>query len=160
MANFNLNKVILGGRLTADPELKMTQSNVPVTSFTIAVNKRSRSGDDGQPQADFIDCVAWRERAEFITRYFHRGSSICIEGSLQKRTWTDQQGQKRYTVEVVVDNTHFVDSRAESGNTYGGGQQSSYTPDTYGAPSYTGGGSANTPAPRFEEISDDDDLPF
>ena len=154
MANFNLNKVILGGRLTADPELKMTQSNVPVTSFTIAVNKRSRSGDDGQPQADFIDCVAWRERAEFITRYFHRGSSICIEGSLQKRTWTDQQGQKRYSVEVVVDNSYFVDSKNESGHS---SAPASYTPDSYGAPTYTGG---STAAPRFEEISDDDDLPF
>lgn len=154
MANFNLNRVILGGRLTADPELRMTSSSVPVTSFTIAVNRRFQSkGEDGQgQQADFIDCVAWRDRAEFITRYFRRGSSICIEGSLQKRTWTDQQGQKRYTVEVVVDNTYFVDSRAE-----GGAPSSSYTPDSYGAPSYTGGGSS---APKFEEISDDDDLPF
>lgn len=155
MANFNFNKVILGGRLTADPELRMTGSNVPVTSFTIAVNRRYQSrNDDGQQgqQADFIDCVAWRDRAEFITRYFRRGSSICIEGSLQKRSWTDQQGQKRYSVEVVVENSHFVDAKGEGNST-----PSSYTPDSYGTPTYSAGG---TSAPKFEEISDDDDLPF
>ena len=112
MANFNFNKVILGGRLTADPELKMTGSGIPVTSFTIAINRhyQSKSQEGGQ-QADFIDVTAWRGNAEFITRYFKRGSSICVTGSLQKRTWTDQQGNKRYSTEVIVDEVFFVDSK-------------------------------------------------
>ena len=157
MANFNLNKVILGGRMTADPELRMTPSGVPVTSFTIAVNRRFQSrSEDGQQgqQADFIRCTAWRNSAEFITRYFRRGSSICIEGSIQTRSWTDQQGQKQYSTEVQVDNAYFVDARGEGG---GSSQPNSYTPDSYGAPTYSSGTSS---APRFEEISDDDDLPF
>lgn len=156
MANFNLNRVILGGRLTADPELRMTQTSVPVTSFTIAVNRRFQSkNDDGQngQQADFIRCTAWRNQAEFVTRYFRRGSSICIEGSIQTRTWTDQQGQKQYATDVQVDNVYFVDAKGE-----GGSAPAAYTPDSYGAPTYTSGGTS--PAPRFEEISDDDDLPF
>ncbi len=155
MANFNLNKVILGGRLTADPELKMTASGIPMTNFSIAVNRRFQSkSQDGQQQsqqADFINCIAWRSTAEFITRYFRRGSSICVTGSIQTRSWTDQQGQKRYSTEVIVDEAMFVDSKGE-GSSAGG-----YTPDAYGAPAYTGGNSA---AAKFEEISDDDDLPF
>lgn len=153
MANFNLNKVILGGRMTADPELKMTSSGIPVTTFSIAVNRRFQSkSQDGQQQAqqaDFINCTAWRNTAEFVTRYFRRGSSICVTGSIQTKSWTDQQGQKRYATEVVVDEAHFVDSKGEGGN-------SGYTPDAYSTPAYTGG----TTAPKFEEISDDDDLPF
>ncbi len=155
MANFNFNKVILGGRLTADPELKMTSSGIPVTTFSIAVNRRFQSkSQDGQQQsqqADFINCTAWRSTAEFITRYFRRGSSICVTGSIQTRTWTDQQGQKRYATDVVVDEAMFVDAKGE------GSSAGTYTPDAYGAPAYTGG---NTAAPKFEEISDDDDLPF
>lgn len=155
MANFNLNKVILGGRLTADPELKMTSSGIPVTTFSIAVNRRfqarAQEGQQQSQQADFINCTAWRSTAEFITRYFRRGSSICVTGSIQTRSWTDQQGQKRYATDVVVDEAMFVDSKGE------GGAGSSYTPDAYGAPSYTGGNSA---VGKFEEISDDDDLPF
>ncbi len=154
MANFNLNKVILGGRITADPELKMTASGIPVTTFSIAVNRRFQSrSQDGQQaqQADFINCTAWRNTAEFVTRYFRRGSSICVTGSIQTRTWTDQQGQKRYATDVVVDEAFFVDSKGEGGMTSGG-----YTPDAYGAPAYTGGNTAG----KFEEISDDDDLPF
>ncbi len=152
MANFNLNRVILGGRLTADPELRMTQTNTPVTSFTLAVNRHYQSKNQDAQQADFIRCTAWRNQAEFISRYFRRGSSICIEGSIQTRSWTDQQGQKQFSTEVQVDNVYFVDAKGE-----GGAAPSSYTPDSYGAPTYTGGGSS---APKFEEISDDDDLPF
>ena len=153
MANFNLNRVIIGGRLTSDPELKMTQSSVPVTSFTVAVNRHYQSKNQEAQQADFIRCTAWRSQAEFITRYFRRGSSICIEGSIQTRSWTDQQGQKQFSTEVQVDNVYFVDSKGEGGQSAPAG----YTPDSYGAPTYTGG---STPAPRFEEIADDDDLPF
>lgn len=112
MANFNLNKVILGGRLTSDPELKSTPNGVTVTSFSIAVNRRY-SGS-GEQQTDFINCVAWRQSAEFICRYFRKGSSICVVGSLQVRNWTDQNGQKRYATEVVVEEVQFVDSKGES----------------------------------------------
>lgn len=126
MANFNFNKVILGGRLTSDPELKMTGSGIPVTSFTIAINRHYQSkNQEGGQQTDFIDVTAWRSNAEFITRYFKRGSSICVTGSLQKRAWTDQQGNKRYSTEVVVDEVFFVDSKGEGG----GSQSSTYTPE-------------------------------
>ncbi len=151
MANFNLNRVILGGRLTSDPELKMTQTSVPVTSFTVAVNRAFKSKSQDAQQADFIRCTAWRNQAEFVTRYFRRGSSICIEGSIQTRSWTDQQGQKQFATEVQVENVYFVDSKGEGGQPAQG-----YTPDSYGAPTFSGGSSA----PKFEEISEDEDLPF
>ncbi len=152
MANFNFNKVILGGRLTADPELKTTTSGIVVTSFSIAVSRRFAKNADGQAnqQSDFINCVAWRNQAEFITRYFRKGSSICVTGSLQTRTWTDQQNNKRYVTEVVVDEVNFVDSKSDSSSQY---QNSS---DSFGAPSYSTGESA----PDFEVMSGDQDLPF
>ena len=151
MSSLNLNKVILCGRLTADPELKQTTSGISVVSFSIAVNRRYQTKNDSQPaqQADFISVVAWRNTAEFISRYFRKGSAICITGSIQTRTWNDQQGQKRYTTEVVVDEAMFVDSKSE--NTAG-----SYTPDAYSAPSFSSTGIASS----FEEVRTDDDLPF
>jgi single-strand DNA-binding protein len=155
MSSLNLNKVILCGRLCAEPELKQTPSGVSVLSFSLAVNRRFQSkGADGQQsnQADFISVVAWRQTAEFIARYFHKGSALCVTGSLQTRTWQDQNGQKRYATEVVVDEAMFVDSKNESG----AGQ--TYTPDAYAAPSFSSQGS--TAAPKFEEIKADDDLPF
>ena len=114
MANFNFNKVILGGRLTADPELKTTTTGVSVTSFSIAVNRRfsGKNGEDNQ--ADFINVTAWRQTAEFITRYFRKASSICVVGTIQTRSWTDNQGQKRYTTEVVADEAYFVDAKSET----------------------------------------------
>ena len=117
MANLNLNKVVLCGRLTADPELKTTQSGTPVCPFNLAVNRPYRVSDSnsGQPAADFISCVAWKQRAEFIAKYFKKGSSICVTGSIQSRKWTDQQGQNRYATEVVIDDALFVDSKAEGG---------------------------------------------
>ena len=155
MSSLNLNKVILCGRLTADPELKQTPSGVAVVSFTLAVNRRYQSktadGAPAQQQADFINVVAWRERAEFISRYFRKGSALCITGSIQTRSWQDQQGQKRYATEVVADEAMFVDSKNESGAA--GGQ---YTADSYNAPSY----SSPASAPKFEELKTDDDLPF
>ncbi len=160
MANFNFNKAILGGRLVADPELKQTQNGIPVCSFRIAVGRRFRSGSNdaqNQPQADFIDIVAWRQQAEFVTRYFHKGSSICVVGTIQTRNWTDNQGQKRYATEVVADEISFVDSKGEgSSASQAGGFGSSYTPDSY-APSFS---SQTEAAPKFEEMSNDDDLPF
>ena len=135
MANFNLNKVILGGRLTADPELKQTPQGVSVTSFSVAINRRGK-----EQQTDFINCVAWRQTAEFICKFFKKGSSICIVGNIQVRTWNDNNGNKRYATEVISDEVHFVDSRDE---------QSAAT----GAPTFT-------QAPQFEGISPEEDLPF
>ena len=153
MANFNFNKVMLGGRLTADPELKTTQNNIPVVSFSIAVNRNFRSKDAAQ-QADFFNVTAWRATAEFVSRYFRKGSSIFIVGSIQNRSWTDQQGQKRYATDIIADEVQFVDSRSESSSSPA---QQNYTPDAYSAPAYsTQAGSA----PNFEEIKTDDDLPF
>jgi single-strand DNA-binding protein len=156
MASLNLNKVVLAGHLTATPELRQTPNGVSVTSFSIAINRRfSRNAEGGQAQAnvDFVNCVAWRNTADFITRYFKKGSAICITGSIQTRNWTDQQGQKRYATEVVVDDAMFVDSRGEGPDT-----GISYTTDAYGsAPSYSSNASA---APNFEEHNTDDDLPF
>lgn len=150
MANFNFNKVILGGRLTADPELKQNPSGIAVTSFSIAVNRRFSK--NSEQQTDFFNVVAWRQNAEFISRYFRKGSSICIVGTIQNRSWTDQQGQKRYATDIVVDEAHFVDSKGESPSAGAG----SYTPDNYQAPSFA----SDAGAPKFEEMSNDDDLPF
>ncbi len=155
MANLNLNKVVLAGRLTAEPELKQTQSGISVLSFSIAVNRRyvkSNDGQQAQQQTDFINLVAWRQTAEFISRFFHKGSSICVTGSIQVRPWQDQQGQKRYSTEVVVDEAMFVDSKGEGAT---GGQ---YTPDAYSAPSFSSGADE---APKFEEVNTDESfLPF
>ncbi len=151
MANFNFNKVILGGRLTADPELKQTPNGIPVTSFTVAVNRRSSKAE--QRTADFINCVAWRQQAELISRYFRKGSCICIVGNLQVRTWNDQNGQKRYTTEVIVDEVNFVDSASESK----GSSDNGYNPYAEQSPAFS---SNKDEAPKFEQMIDDDDLPF
>lgn len=147
MANFNLNKVILGGRLTADPELKQTPSGVSVCQFSIAINRKYQK-DKEQQTADFINCQAWRSTAEFVCKYFRKGSSICVSGSIQTRSWTDQQNNKRYTTEVVVDEAMFVDSKDESGTTQSTEQPTNNT-DT------------NTfDSANFEVMSADVDLPF
>ncbi len=150
MANFNLNKVILGGRLTADPELKQTQSGIAVVSFTIAVNRRYSKDSAQQNESDFFNVTAWRATAEFVSRYFRKGSSICITGSIQNRNWVDQEGQKHYRTDIVADEVMFVDSRSDS----------SAASDSFGsapAPSFS---SPSGSAPKFEEIKTDDDLPF
>ncbi len=155
MSNLNLNKVVLCGRLTADPELKQTTSGIAVVSFTLAINRRYQKSADGTPaqqQADFINVVAWRQTAEFISRYFRKGSSLCVTGSIQTRSWQDQQGQKRYATEVVAEDAMFVDNKSESGAV---GQFTGA--ETYNAPSYS---SAPASAPKFEELKTDDDLPF
>ena len=105
------NLVVLTGRLTADPELKTTPNGVPVTSFSIAVNRNYRAGEE--QQTDFINIVAWRQRAEFITKYFNKGSLIGIEGSIQTRRYTDKNGNNRTAFEVVVNNAHFVESKRD-----------------------------------------------
>ena len=150
MSCLNLNKVVLAGRLTNDPELKQTATGVSVLSFTLAVNRRYASKNEqgeSQTQADFITVVAWRNTAEFIARYFRKGSAICLTGSIQTRSWQDQQGQRRYATEVVADEAMFVDSRSESGSS-----------DGYQTPSFSSTGAVS--APNFEEHNTDDDLPF
>lgn len=146
MANFNYNEVLLGGRLTADPELKTTQSGTSVTSFSIAVNRGYKGKDGGDVQVDFLDCQAWKETAEFISKYFVKGSSIFVKGSLQKRQWTDKDGGKRYSTEVVVSKAYFVDSKGEADTQQKG--QPAYIPDAYKS------------SPSFEEMAGDEDLPF
>lgn len=153
--SLNLNKVILAGRITADPELKQTPSGVSLVTFSLAVNRRfaSRDGQNQQPEADFFRITAWRNTAEFIAKYFRKGSAICICGSIQNRTWTDQNGQKRYMTDIIAEEANFVESRNSQDNQSGYG-----APDTYSAPAYSS--PAQTGAPKFEEIKTDDDLPF
>ena len=153
--SLNLNKVILDGRITADPELKQTPSGVSLVTFSLAVNRRfgSRDGQNQQPEADFFRITAWRNTAEFIAKYFRKGSAICICGSIQNRSWTDQNGQKRYVTDIIAEEANFVESR----NTQDG--QSAYgATDAYSAPAYSSPAQVN--APKFEEIKTDDDLPF
>ena len=151
MSALNFNQAILAGRLTADPELKTTQSGISVTQFTVAVSRPKRK-DDNTDTSDFISCVAWKERAELITKYFHKGSAIMVIGQIQTRTWTDNNNQKRYATEVLVDNIRFVDSKADAA------QKSPTANENTGAPSYIPDAYK---APNFEEVSaDDGDLPF
>ena len=109
-----MNKVILVGRLTKDPELRATTSGVPVCSFTVACDRRYvKAGEERK--ADFINCIAWRQTGEFVSRYFTKGMRIALEGSLQTRDWTDNEGKKRYATEVIVDNVEFAQSKSEGG---------------------------------------------
>lgn len=110
MSNLNLNKVVLSGRLTSKPELKVTPSGINFCSFSIAIKRR------GAEESDFINCQAWRKTAEFISQYFDKGSAICVTGSIQTRSWNDNNGNKRFATEVVVDEAMFVDSRSDSTN--------------------------------------------
>ena len=154
-SNFNLNKVILGGRLTAQPELKQTQSGVPVTTFSIAV-KRKVAASGQQPETDFFYATAWRGTAEFICRYFKKGSSICIIGSLNNRSWIDSNGVKKNATDIVVDEAFFVDSKD---NLVGADQQ---TTESANAPTAqnTGYMPSAYNQPKFDEIETDSDLPF
>ena len=147
------NLVVLTGRLTADPELKTTPNGVPVTSFSIAVNRNYRAGEE--QQTDFINIVAWRQQAEFVSRYFKKGSSIVVCGSIQTRDWTDNQGQKRYVTEVVADEVSFGAPAAQGAGSADKGAAQAYTPAAYGAPAFN-----SAPAANFEEIPGDDSLPF
>lgn len=151
-ANFNFNKSILGGRLTADPELKQIASGISVCSFTVAVNRRYSK--DGQQEADFITCQAWRQTAEFICKYFKKGSSICVTGAIQTRSWTDSNDQKRYATEVIVDEAYFVDGKNDAERTETA-NPGNYTPSAYTQPSFSAPASQ-----QFEEIPGDETLPF
>ena len=154
MASFN--KVILMGNMTADPELRQTTGGLSVCSFTIAVNRRvSKNADPAQQTVDFINIVAWRQSAEFVSRYFKKGNPILVCGQLQTRSWTDNQGQKRYATEVIADEVTFASNASQGGNAPTASGNSGYTPDAYGAPSYNNAGESS-----FEEIPNDESLPF
>ena len=159
-----LNKIIIMGRLTRDPELRRTQSGTAVTSFSIACDRDFKS-QSGEKETDFIDVVAWRTTAEFVSKYFAKGRMAVVEGRLQIRDWTDREGVKRRSAEVVADNVYFGDSKRDSGGEYGG---SSYgAPPAYGAPS-GGAPAAGRPSASgfgggsdFAEIGEEDgELPF
>ncbi len=149
MAGFN--KVILMGNLVADPELKTTPSGVSVTTIRIAVGRRfAKQGDE--VTADYFTIVCWRQTAEFVAKYFNKGRPILVSGVLQSRSWTDQNGQKRSTVEVVADEVSFVGSNNNSQHNDGG--------TYYGAEQTASAQEAKPAVANFEELSTEDDLPF
>lgn len=160
-----LNHIVIMGRLTRDPELRRTQSGTAVASFTLAVDRDFQSRDGGEKQTDFIDCVAWRQTGEFVSKYFQKGSMAVVSGRLQLRDWQDRDGNKRRSAEVVADNVYFGESKRQSG------ESGSYNRDNggYSAPaqSYSApqsgyqGYQSPVRGSDFEELSDDDgDLPF
>ncbi len=147
--SLNLNKVVLAGRMVEDPELRTTQTGLPVTQFRLAVNKRGAK-DGQQPQADFITVVAWRQTAEFITKFFKKGNAICVTGSIQTRSYTDKENQKRTATEVVADEAYFVESKAEANPQYA--PPAWNTPQTAQNPAqtyYTQQAYTNTPAQQM-----------
>ena len=153
-----MNKVILIGRLTKDPEVKMTQSQVAVCTFTVAVDRRFKDAN-GERQADFITCVAWRQQAELLGKYFQKGSRIAVVGNIQTRSY-EVEGNRRYTTEVMVDEIEFVESKRDG--VQGGG----YSP-SYAAPATSGSSPSNAPVPApavdggfFPTMDDDTALPF
>ena len=152
-----LNHITIMGRLTRDPELRYTQSQTPVASFTLAVDRDFGNRDGGEKQTDFIDCVAWRQTAEFVSKYFTKGSMAVVSGRLQIRDWTDREGGKRRSAEVVVDNMYFGESRRRDGDS-GDSRSSSYS--SYGNSGSAGKSSAPA-ASAFAELDDGDgELPF
>lgn len=155
-----LNKVFIMGRITHDLEVKRTPGGSEVLSFTVAVDRYSKSEEK---QADFISCVAWKERAEFIARYFGKGRMICVEGTLRTRTYEDKHGTKHYVTEVFVDNANFT---GEPRETHGNGPQSgfegsqgSYTPQATNAPQAAAQGQEMN-LDDFEDVLSDDGVPF
>ena len=148
-----LNVVVLTGRLTADPELRHTSNDLAVTSFTIAVNRRyARSGEERQ--TDFIDIVAWRNNAEFVCKYFQKGSLIAIEGSIQTRTYQDKDGNNRKAFEVVANNVQFAESKKDSSN-FSAPSSTNESGTVTDLDSYSNGSDAD-----FQSTDTDDDLPF
>ena len=138
-----LNKIFVMGRLTRDPELRRTNSGTAVTSFTLAVDRDFKNAD-GTKETDFIDVVAWRGTAEFTAKYFTKGRMAVVEGRLQMRDWTDKDGNKRRNAEVIADNVYFGNSRSDNAS---GDHQAAKAP-------------VNVDAEDFDEVEDDDDLPF
>ena len=167
-----LNHIVIMGRLVRDPELRRTGSGIAVASFRVAVDRDFAPKDGGERKADFIDCVAWRQTGEFISKYFTKGRMIVVDGRLEMRDWTDKDGNKRTSAEVVVANAYFGDSKRDGdsgsfgvnsygGNNYGG---NSYGGNSYGNNNYGGNtyaAPASAPASDFAMLDDDDaQLPF
>ena len=152
-----LNHIVLMGRLTRDPELRRTGSGIAVASFSLAVDRDFGSRETGEKETDFIDIVAWRNTAEFVSKYFTKGRMAVVSGRLQIRNWTDKEGNKRRSAEVVADNIYFGDSKRDGAGDVGG------APASYSAPV---GGGYSSPAPSgghsdFAEIGEEDgELPF
>ena len=155
-----LNHITIMGRLTRDPELRYTQSQTPVASFTLAVDRDFGGRDGGEKQTDFIDCVAWRQTAEFVSKYFTKGSMAVVSGRLQIRDWTDREGGKRRSAEVVVDNMYFGESKRDSNNSVRYDNQSPNYGNKGG--SGYGGKTASSNENPFDELDggDDGELPF
>ena len=146
-----LNHITIMGRLTRDPELRRTGSGVAVASFTVAVDRDFGKNENGEKETDFIDCVAWRQTGEFVSKYFTKGRMAVVSGRLQIRSWTDKDGNKRRTAEVVADNVYFGDSKREGEGSYA----------APAAPSFGGYAAPAAPASDFAMLSDDDaQLPF
>ena len=149
-----LNHITIMGRLTRDPELRHTQAQMPVASFTLAVDRDFGGRDGGEKQTDFIDCVAWRQTAEFVSKYFTKGSMAVVSGRLQIRDWTDRDGGKRRNAEVVVDNIYFGESKRREGGEMRSDSRPAYQSSNEGV-------SPGMGASAFSELGDDDgELPF
>jgi len=149
-----LNHIVLMGRLTRDPELRYTQSNTPVASFTLAVERDIADKASGQRQTDFIDCVAWSKTGEFVSKYFAKGNMTAVSGRLQIRDWTDRDNNKRRSAEVVVDNVYFCESKKSRDSQTPGAASGTYSAPA-GYSEAAKGGSA------FAELDDGDgELPF
>ena len=164
-----LNKIILMGRLTRDPELRRTGSGTAVASFTLAVDRDFGKNENGERETDFIDCVAWRQTGEFVSKYFTKGRMAVVSGRLQIRNWNDKDGNKRRSAEVVADNVYFGDSKRDDqvGGSFGGNAYGGSYGGGYGAPAPAAGGFGGYAAPSSPSASDfamldDDDaqLPF
>ena len=167
-----LNHIVIMGRLARDPELRRTGSGVAVTSFRLAVDRDFAPKDGGERETDWIDCVAWRQTGEFVSKYFTKGRMAIVSGRLQIRTWTDKDGNKRRSAEVVADNVYFGDSKRDdhAGSAYGGysapAQNYGGSNGGYSAPAPAGsygsyGAPASAPASDFAMLEEDDaQLPF
>ena len=157
-----LNHITIMGRLTRDPELRRTGSGIAVASFSLAVDRDYSPKDGGERETDFIDCVAWRQTGEFVSKYFTKGRMAVVSGRLQIRSWTDKEGNKRRTAEVVADNVYFGDSKRDEqgGNSYSGNSYGNYG-SAPAAPAYGGYSAPSAPASDFAMLDDDDaQLPF
>ena len=169
-----MNKVILTGRITKDPEVRYTQTGVSVVSFTLAVNRQYRDAN-GNNQADFINCTAWRTTADFITRYIKKGYMLLVEGSIQSRSYQGQDGQTRYVTEVVCDNVENLQPRESQNTGFQGGYQAQqpqpqyqqsyqgFNNPSYGAPQQSYQPQQQTykaPSGFNVDVANDDDLPF
>jgi len=156
-----LNRIILMGRLTRDPELRHTQTGTAVASFSLAVDRDFKDKGTGERSTDFIDIVAWRSTAEFVSRFFTKGRMAVVEGRLQMRDWTDKDGNKRRSAEVIADNVYFGDSKRDA---EAGGFAAYGAPSGYPAPSAPAAGASYAPpmgGDQFADLSDDDgELPF